>query len=154
MTTTALAVFPTKVDRWIAVVLGSGMVVQLVSFWSALTMQRPSDPYALVLPSFGLFVPLLLVLMLAVPTRYELHPDQLVIRSGLIRYRIPYPAVRGVEPTRNPRSAPAWSLDRLQVKRLSGYALISPKDKDGFLRALLERTPHLKREGDRLVLIA
>jgi membrane protein YdbS with pleckstrin-like domain len=154
MTTTALAVFPTKVDRWLAVVLSIGLVVQLVSFVSALTTPNSITTGTLALSCVGLFAPIVLLLALAVPTRYELHSDQLVIRSGLIRYRIPYAAVRGVEPTRNPLSAPAWSLDRLKIKRPSGFALISPKDKDGFMRALLERAPHLKRDGDRLVLVA
>jgi hypothetical protein len=96
-------------------------------------------------------VPVLIVTLLAWPTRYELHEHELVIRSGVIRYRIPYSDIRAVTPSRNPLSAPAWSLDRLRIDRKRGFALISPQDKDGFLRALAERARQLTLQGDRLV---
>jgi hypothetical protein len=93
----------------------------------------------------------LVVALLAWPTRYELHEQELVIRSGVIRYRIPYSEIRAVTPSRNPLSAPAWSLDRLRIDRKRGYALISPRDKEGFLRVLAARTDQLTLRGDRLL---
>ena len=74
-----------------------------------------------------------------------------MIRSGVVRYRIPYVDLREVHPTNNPLSAPAWSLDRLKLVRNRGYALISPDDKPRFLHELARRAPHLTLQGDRLV---
>jgi membrane protein YdbS with pleckstrin-like domain len=141
--------FPTKIDRWLVVVLLGALTAMLVSAVAvARTAQTPAQLMA------ALCTPLLpvgLVALLSWPTRYELHADELVIRSGVIRYRIPYADIRGVAPSRNPLSAPAWSLDRLRIERARGYALISPRDRAGFLEALAARTPQLVREGEQLV---
>jgi hypothetical protein len=88
----------------------------------------------------------------ALPTRYELHADQLVVRSGVLRYRAPYGEIRSVVPSRAIWSSPAWSLDRLWISRHRGMdLLISPRDKQRFLVELQCRAPHLRLEGDRLV---
>lgn len=140
--------FPTKVDAWIVVVLVAalvfGMVAALASAWNG-------GPAALV-PVFVLIGGAALVALLALPTRYELHPAELVVRSGIIRYRRPFLYIRAVEPSNAMWSAPAWSLDRLWVSCTSGSdLLISPRDKTGFLVALQGRAPHLRWDGDRLV---
>ena len=141
--------FPTKVDRWLAVVLGIGLAVQLGA--AASMILTPGIPYGPLVGVFMLFFPVGLVAILSLPTRYELHPEQLVIRSGVIRYRIPYSDLREVHPTNNPLSAPAWSLDRLKLVRSRGYALVSPDDKPRFLHELSLRAPQLTLQGDRLV---
>jgi membrane protein YdbS with pleckstrin-like domain len=141
-------VFPTKVDRWLIVVLAISFAVQVGAAIALLA--APGVPYAIAIALAVLVVPTALVAALSYPTRYELHPDTLVIRSGVVRYRIPYADLRGVEPTRNPLSAPAWSLDRLKLVRAKGYMLISPDDKPAFLHALSQRAPQLTLEGDRL----
>src|SRR5690606_34291240 len=62
-------------------------------------------------------------------------------------------AIEEVYPTRNPLSAPAWSLDRLAVRyrtgQRRGLALISPARQDAFLSLLGERAG-LRREGAEL----
>jgi membrane protein YdbS with pleckstrin-like domain len=89
---------------------------------------------------------------IVLPIRYTVASDHLVIRFGLIRSRVPYDKIQGVKPTRNPLSSPALSLNRLHLETGSSLGPnISPKDREGFLRALAARAPHLKREGDRLV---
>jgi membrane protein YdbS with pleckstrin-like domain len=140
--------FPTKVDRWIVIVLGIAALVQIGTAIALLA--APNLPYAIPTALCVVVLPIAIVGMLSVPTRYELHPEELVIRSGVARYRIPYRDLREVRPTRNPLSAPAWSLDRLKIVRNTGYALISPSDKPRFLRELARRAPHLTLDGDRL----
>lgn len=141
--------FPTKIDRWLVVVLLGGLVAMLLAVVTAArTAQTPAQLAGAVLALLG---PIALVALLSWPTRYELRADELVIRSGVIRYRIPYGDIRGVTPSRNPLSAPAWSLDRLRIDRPKGYALISPRDRPGFLAALAARTPHLAHRGEELV---
>ena len=80
---------------------------------------------------------------LAYPVYYEITAFHLLIRSGCLKFQIPLSTIEMVRPTRNPLSAPAWSLDRLRIdyKRNNKprIALISPEDKSRFLRELTQR---------------
>jgi hypothetical protein len=139
--------FPTKVDRWLAILFASSLGFGLtVSVAAAL-----AEPRSALLSLGAMLGTIGLVALLALPTRYELHAAELVIRSGVIRYRVPYAAITSVAPSHNPLSAPAWSLDRLRIDYGKRFALISPKDREGFLRELQRRVPALGREGERLV---
>ncbi len=80
----------------------------------------------------------------------------LKIRCGmLIRQQIPLTSIAEVSQSRNPLSAPAWSLDRLRVSyrrgREDGLVLISPEDKLGFLRELASSGVGLEMRGERVV---
>jgi hypothetical protein len=85
--------------------------------------------------------------------RYEVTSADLIIRSGPFRTRVPLDAIVKVIPTNNPLSAPAPSLDRLEIsyRRKDGatvFTLIAPQDKEGFVRDLASVAPHLRRAGD------
>lgn len=97
----------------------------------------------------------LTVLLLTYPLYYKITGDELVVRCGLlVNQHIPLSAIVLVQPTRNPLSAPAWSLDRLRVAYLiqgrEKFTLISPLDKFAFLRDLAAVTPGLTRNGQCL----
>ena len=146
--TSSLA-FATKVDAWTWIVLSLAGVMMV---GSALTRALAADSLSAMLAAFA--APALVtatVGLVALPTRYELHARELVVRSGILRYRVAYPDIQTVVPSHNVLAAPAWSLDRLKIVRGFGYLLISPRDKQAFLTALAERTPHLVLQGDRLV---
>ncbi len=86
-------------------------------------------------------------------TRYEITPTDLQVRCGPFRTTVPLAAIVEVFPTRNPVGAAAPSLDRLQIdyRHKHGgmaFALISPKDKEGFVRDLASTAPQLRRVGD------
>ena len=72
-------------------------------------------------------------------TWYIIEGDELHIRVLFFRYpRIKIHDIRSVKKSKNPISAPAASLDRLAIRHgKMGFQLISPKDKVGFMRALL-----------------
>ena len=61
---------------------------------------------------------------------------------------MPLAAIDVVEPTRNPLSSPACSLERLWIRYGEKQIMISPLDKAGFLRALVQRTPQLEPFGE------
>jgi hypothetical protein len=87
------------------------------------------------------------------PMRYGLDDTHLLVRFGLLRLRIPLADIAEVQPTRNPLSSPALSLDRLSVqfgKGILDTVMISPADRGHFVDALAQKAG-LKREGDRLV---
>lgn len=142
-------VFATKVDAWLAAVLVIALVGSLIAI-AAAARERPRDAAiagVVLLAAFGL------VAAVAIPTRYTIAERELEIRSGMLRYRIPLEAILRVYPTRNPLSAPAWSLDRLGIDWRKGgsrsLALISPARREEFLELLGDRA-RLERIGGEL----
>lgn len=89
------------------------------------------------------------------PVYYMLTDFELVVRSGFLQYRVPLASIVEVRPTRNPLSSPAWSLDRLRVEYRKGtktrYLLISPEDKNAFLRELASSGVGLEVRGDCVI---
>ena len=53
-----------------------------------------------------------------------------------------------ITPTNSKLSAPALSLDRIEITYKGGSIVISPKDKDRFYYAIQERVPALKTDGN------
>lgn len=74
---------------------------------------------------------------LAFSTHYTVDADSLRIRSGPFRWTIPRADITEVTPSRSVLSSPALSLDRLAIRYGKRRTiLVSPRDKEGFLRAL------------------
>jgi hypothetical protein len=142
--------YRSKVDWWIALVLCLPPMVA-VGVCIALVM----DSKTAELP-IGILVILLVIgvyVGLIFPMKYGLDDQNLLVRFGLCRQRIPLGDISEVHPTHNPLSSPAMSLDRLHVqfgKGLFGSVMISPANREQFLDELAEKA-ELKREGDRLV---
>ena len=129
--------FVSKRDAWIVAVLWTA---SLVDFWIAAWLW-------LGLRGAPAFVaPLLLVagvfqLHVLYATDYTVEGDVLRVRASFFRWRIPLAAIESIEPTRNPLSSPACSLDRLLIRHGGGRCvMVSPADKEGFLRAIAQRT--------------
>lgn len=135
-------IFNSKVDLWIALVIGGGFVL---CAYSAIDQARMTRSWLSVLPA-ALFAG---VLLLFLPTKYVLGEEQLTVRSGLMHWEIPYAAIETVTPTHNPLASPALSLDRLRIDYKGGAVMISPKDKEDFL-AELAKHAGLARSGARL----
>jgi hypothetical protein len=137
--------FSSKIDGWIGLLL---IALPLATIGgAAVSLQKGSWQGLIGIAFVGL-----LYALLVFPMFYELDGDALVIRFGVFKRRVPYASIRRVTPTRNPLSSPALSLDRLHID--AGNPLgpnISPRDREGFLRALAERAPHLELAGDSLV---
>lgn len=144
--------YPSKVDWWLAVVLCLPPVASVAVTVSLVLDGRSSEliwGLASILLVIGVYGGLIF------PTRYGLDASHLIVRFGLCRRRIPLRQISEVEPTRNPLSSPALSLDRLSVHfgtGLLGTVMISPSARDRFLDDLAGRAD-LTREGDRLVRI-
>lgn len=127
--------FPSRIDGWLIplmVLSFAGIVVALVAVMvtPAPWPVRMFTTIAMVLVTFFLFAVLR-------NTYYEVGTDELRVVSGPFRWKIPLSEITDIRPTRNPLSSPALSMDRLKVsygKRKS--VLISPADKEGFLRAI------------------
>lgn len=94
-------------------------------------------------------------LWLTIPVNYQITDEDLRVRGGPFRWKIPLGSILRVRPTRNPLSAPAWSLARLHIsykkKGRKSFVLISPRDRGAFLKELQKATPGLQASGDGLV---
>lgn len=90
-----------------------------------------------------LFIYSLVILVIWLPvfnTYYVVENNTLIIKSLVFRWKININDITQIEPTHNPLSSPALSLDRLKIYYMKNgrmtTVMISPKDKEGFLNAL------------------
>ena len=75
-------------------------------------------------------------------TDYTIRGELLLVRSGPFHWEIGIRSIESVRPSFDPSSSPALSLDRLKIMYAGGREiLVSPKDRDGFVRALREVNP-------------
>ena len=133
-TESSLSSHASKVDAWLVLVTALTVATSAIAAW---VMIREGGVPA------GVMVPVTLVLGAGLPlwvllgTRYELTPGRLLIRCGPFRWAVPLEEIRAVEPTRNPLSSPALSLDRLRIDYGRGSSvMISPREKARFLAEL------------------
>jgi len=132
-------VYRSKVDLWLVVVIAAVPIVLLEFILDGLnTPDKFAELLALVivLAVLGIFA------WLYFSTRYTITGDFLLVKTGPFSWVIPIEDIVRIEPTRNPSSSPALSLDRLLIRYgQSAELMISPKDKSGFMDELKK---HLK----------
>jgi len=145
----AVSRYRSKIDWSLGVLL----VVPLVAaFGTAIALQFGGDANAAIVGWMALLGVVTLYVVVVWPVAYELTDDAIVVRFGLLRWRIAYRSLRGVKPTRNIVASPALSLDRLAIDTGGSLApMISPADRNDFLTDLVARAPHLVRDDDRLI---
>ncbi|HKA86593.1 MAG TPA: PH domain-containing protein [Haliangiales bacterium] len=140
--------YSTKVDRWVFGVVGAAFVVELGAA-VALVATMKATGVLLALLSLGTFVGI--IRLAAWPVIYDIGAGEIRVRCGLWGFVIPIDGIVRVFPSRNPLSAPAWSLDRLQIEYVDRagrkrMALLSPTDRDAFVAELAESDRGLQRE--------
>lgn len=131
--------FRSKVDTWLVVVLLASAAVSVMAVLMVGVMESPLS---------ALVVSPVLLLNIGLPrwllrtTDYTFSATDLAVRSGPFAWRIPLHEIRAVTPTRNPLSSPALSLDRLRIEYGGKNSImISPQDKEGFMKELRKRVP-------------
>lgn len=130
-------VFRSKVDVWLVLLLVGAPVLVLEFF---LDGSGVNDRYANLLAVLIVVVVVGIFLWLYLSTRYTLTAEFLLVHSGPFSWAIPLRDISAIEPTHNPSSSPALSLDRLLIRYGGGAELmISPADKAGFMTALRKR---------------
>ncbi len=115
------------------------MIVTIAGIiWALIAVMIVETPWPIRI-AVAVVTALAIVLLFSVFTRthYTVAHGELRVVSGPFRRTIPLAEITSIEPTRNPLSSPALSLDRLKVcygdKK---YVLISPANKAGFLSAI------------------
>ncbi len=127
--------FPSKRDAWLGILLW-GMVG--VGFFLAL---RDLD-----IAGLYITVPLLLLAgWIWFFTGYTITDEELLVRCGPFRKRLPLKQIKRVKESRNPLASAALSMERLEIHTERRFpVIISPKDRDGFLDALQEKQAKIK----------
>jgi hypothetical protein len=94
-------------------------------------------------------------LWLAIATRYEISPFDLVVRFGPVKRRIPLECIEGAIPARRRVVGPRGEIEVLSVAyRLRGrprMAHLVPVERERFLRELAAKAPFLELRGESLV---
>ena len=131
------AVYTSKLDTSIAVVLGVAAFVVILACWQVTPAAVPGN--------WLIFAPLVLLgvvlpAWVVAATNYTITDSELLIRSGPFRWAVPIREITSVTPTRSPLSSPALSLDRLRIDFGKGRSvMISPLNREAFVRDLESR---------------
>ena len=141
------AVFTSKIDFWLAfLILGSSLLLILVPVWE--WVYNDSSIRRILFISLFTMPGAILLLLIFFNVKYSLSDDELFVKNGFSTQRIPLKDIIYIIPTNSMLSAPALSLDRIEIKYEGGSIVISPKDKEGFYHAIQERVPALETDGD------
>jgi len=147
-------IYHSKKDLWIVLLVSAAVLLPFVLGIYNLVVRNGNAEAGWYLLFVGTLTGAI-VLWLTCPLYYKITSSELVVRSGFMHWRIPLSSIEEVHPTRNPLSSPAWSLDRLQVDyrkdTKTGSILISPEDKQGFMRELAASAVGLEMRGERVV---
>ena len=123
-----------KIDLWLLAVLVATVAVSLVA--TLYTLRRGGAVNyiaAFILSSTCIALPLWLLL----GTKYVVQNQVLSIRSDPFSWTIPIEEISAIVETRDSRSSPALSLDRLRIEYADGKTvMVSPADKHAFIQSL------------------
>ena len=137
------AVFTSKIDLWLAfLILGSSLLLILVPVWE--WIYNDSSIRRILFISLLTIPGAILLLLIFFNIKYSLSEDELFVKNGFSTQSIPLKDITHIIPTNSMLSAPALSLDRIEIKYKGGNIVISPKDKEGFYHAVQQRVPALK----------
>lgn len=140
-------VFASKIDPWLAfLILGCSLLLILVPVGEWI-YNNSSIKRTIFISLFTIPGAILLLLMFF-SVNYSLSNDELLVNYGFSTQSILLKDITQITPTNSTLSAPALSLDRIEIVYKGGYIVISPKDKDRFYDAIQERVPALKNDGN------
>jgi hypothetical protein len=144
-----MLIFPSRIDRWLVALIAVPLAVSVGASVSALLAHPPFEAILLIV---GIQVLVLgFISWTFRSTRYEVTDREVIARSGPFRWRIEIDSIESIQPSRNPLSSPAMSLDRLEIRYANGRRLlISPEDRIGFLEAIVTRAGGLRRVGEQV----
>lgn len=126
-------VYYSKRDWWIGLLL---LGVPVLS-WLIVGLQAP----LLVHIIYGILF--LFLSWIYFGTRYKVEENYLKIYCGPMCKTVDIHKLKAIRKTRNPLSAPACSLDRIEIRGKKIYTLLSPENREEFIEKLLEVNPNI-----------
>lgn len=133
------------IDSWFAAIILGTVALLLVSVL-VVPQEGRFKVSAAVLPVVAFLV------WLVFGTYYELRDEYLFCRSGPFFERIPYDKIKSAKLTRNLLSSMALSSRRIEIRQhgkgyLTGTTMISPVNREEFLRELVRRCRNLDSDN-------
>lgn len=117
-----------KVDNWLLLLVVA--VAVFVLLLATMLSLRGAGWLGLLLLVAGAVVPMWIVMS----TRYHITENELRVRAGPFRWRIPLAQIKEVSACHSSAIAPALSRERLKIRYGKGQQLmISPQDRYGFI---------------------
>jgi len=143
-------VFESKRDAWIIALIWAGALLSVFGALAQFTSTAPLLLRVVMLIFLGSAAAFMLWVLHSID--YTLTEENLLIRCGPFRYRVPLAEIDSVRPSRNPLSSPAGSLDRVLIKwdAERKRVLISPSRKTELLEELDRRCEQLTLAGESL----
>jgi len=131
--------FPSKRDLWLSLLIWG-----LVLLGAVPAFLNPGKGPLMIMIAVILFVG-----WIWFGTGYEISENELKIRCGPFRQRIPIQEIKEIKKTRSPLSSPACSLDRMEIKYgNSKRVLISPADKENFIKTIIQKSPSIQLDEE------
>jgi hypothetical protein len=134
------SIYPSKVDLWIIILI----TADLTLLFGLGIYNFGNGASGAILLACGVFSALLMVIFL-VPLHYTITPESLEIRHGIIKEIVKLEEIIEVKPTSDPTSAPALSLQRVEIVLKDKSKLISPKNRDQFIQEIQTKIKMIKR---------
>ncbi len=126
--------FSSKIDTWLLIIF---IVTILVCVWAAFVSIRKGGVTGYLSALIVFLIGIVLPFWVLLSTKYIIDHEELVVRSGPFSWTIPIASISSVQDTRNSRSSPALSLDRLRINYHNGKAImVSPKNKEEFRKTI------------------
>ena len=125
-------VYHSKTTPWLVAVMVLALVVLANALWTA-WHESSTTEFAITAPLIVLGMALVLS---GFRVRYWIADSVLYVRASLFRWTIPVDSIISVKPSRSWMSAPALSTDRLEILHKRGTVMISPREREAFLREL------------------
>ena len=132
--------FRSKIDGWIIGATALPVLIGLYPAWLAASEGHIWVPLVV-------FTPVALMGWGVSSPSYTVTDDLLEVRCMWLTELIPLGSVRSLHPTRSLLSAPALSLDRIELVHTTGRTLVSPRDREGFVASLRRRNPAITVHG-------
>ncbi len=131
--------FSSKRDWWLGLLIWGLVLLAAVP-----ALLRPGKGQLIIMVAVLLFVG-----WIWFGTAYEISEDELKIRCGPFRQRIPLREIKEIRKTRSPLSAPACSLDRMEIQYgKSKRVMISPAEKEKFIKTIIEKSPSIRLDQE------
>lgn len=135
-------VYESAIDWWLAMLLvATPVLAAILGVYLMWTGRAGDATWLFVVGALAA----LITAAFAVPCRYTILEDTLSIRCGLLVYQVPLSEIEHVEKSSSMWSGAALSLRRVLVKSGRRKHLISPKDRDDFIRDLRKAVKQAKQ---------
>ncbi|MFN4007189.1 MAG: PH domain-containing protein [Chitinophagaceae bacterium] len=126
--------FKSKVDTWYYILLCFLIIITL-----AIALMHPQWYMS------ALMLPALVIAFTCLATKYTVTATDLIVHCGFFKQSIPIASITIIQKCNSWLSAPALSMDRLEIRyRRFESVTISPTNKDAFIAALLSHNKDIE----------